>query len=67
MSTRSTLFMTSDGEHWWHELSYNEDGETCLVININKPIDVDIDSEGNLMIEISEKTELFNILMGAKY
>lgn len=65
MSTKSTMILTYDNEHWYKDCngSYYEGTETeeCIVLEIGKKHMVEQDEDGTRII-IEEGTELYKEL-----
>lgn len=70
MSTKSSLLLTKNNEHWYIELDaeYSEDAKTerCIVIEIDKMHKVETDEEGTRII-VEEGTELYKALIECKF
>ena len=70
MSTKSSLLLTKDNEHWYIEgnARYYEEAKTesAIVIEFDAQHKFEHDSEG-LRVIIEEGTELYNILCKAKF
>jgi len=66
MSTRSTIILTAQNEHWYRDCNsqYNEDTKTLrgIVLEFDKIHRVETDEEGTRII-IEEDTELYNELI----
>lgn len=65
MSTKATLLLTTDNEHWYRELNgrYYENTKTeyCIVLEIDPRHRVETDEEGTRII-IEDNTPLYELL-----
>ncbi|HAS55337.1 MAG TPA: hypothetical protein DCS42_15020 [Nitrospiraceae bacterium] len=66
MSTRATILLTTDNEHWYEELSasYHEETKTeyAVVLEIDRQHKYEISDEG-IRVVIEEDTELYREIM----
>ena len=73
MSTKSSLFLTSDNEHWYEETNephYNALGEFIgytIVMEFDKTnTKIVMDDNQDIMLEITPSTELYELIKKMK-
>jgi len=70
MSTKSTILLTTDSEHWYHDCNgrYYHKTKTmdCIVLEFGKQHRIETDEDGTEII-IESDTALYKILANAGY
>jgi len=68
MSTKSSLLLSADNEHWYEELNarYNEDldCDRCFVLELDGKHEIEIDEDdGSVRVIIKQDTALYKAIV----
>ncbi len=72
MSTKASIFLTQDNEHWYEETNkphYNKEkflGYTIFIEMDKKNIIIDTDDDTDLVIQIKPGSELYDLIKSIK-